>query len=218
LLLYVLRETNFGQDTAKFVKRNRIARKIMGIEQTPSDCRNSVPTVLVDSPRHLQGDDYAIDCIACSSSDSWRRPIKWQTKFGVALLRRNWPDMFHTTIGQTDRELSQRLETATNPHFAALQREKAEKLTQRQKLAGLAKRLRSLEELSLADSYSAGNCQMGTAQFVASLGLSLELGSIRGRDLAKHWRKAKFPQVERLSYVVSYLESIPATQLEEVSA
>jgi hypothetical protein len=88
--------------------------------------------------------------------------------------------------------------------------------------AGILRDLRRLEEITLSDSYGAGNCKPGTTAFCEALGISGLV--MRGRELASRWRKYNREnrklwsngcglEVSLLSRAVSY-----AVQRAEVSA
>lgn len=72
---------------------------------------------------------------------------------------------------------------------AASEAEKRERL--RAEKAQWLRRLRRLEEVSLQDSYSSGNCKIGTASFCSQLKITDE--SISGSGLAQAWKNAQYP-------------------------
>lgn len=114
-----------------------------------------------------------------------------------------------------------RLSTAIDERRRAAERaaSEAERLKRlRAEKAQWLRRLRRLEEVSLEDSYSSGNCRIGTASFCSQLKVSAE--SISGSGLAQAWKKAQYPWNRLFFKVIEEAEkkkSLSAEQPEAVA-
>ena len=175
--------------------------------------RNSVVTVLTGRPFHVGGDDYAVPAVW--KNDSNEHPIQR----GYLLLRRNWPDSFHH-VGELPAaaDVSGILDNASQYYFDRQRSEAERRLSQRQRIANLLRRLRKIGDyhLTLADSYNSGNCHPGTADFAHRLGIGGDI--ITGNKLAKAWRKAAYPQYDRFAPVVLRAEQrIPSQDEPQTS-
>jgi hypothetical protein len=74
---------------------------------------------------------------------------------------------------------------------------------QRVRTAQTARKLMSLSRVSLADSYNAGNCRPGTADFCRQLAVTES--ELTGRELARRWRSAGYPDNSLFVRVVEKL-------------
>jgi hypothetical protein len=86
----------------------------------------------------------------------------------------------------------------------------------RKKTASVLVRLRRIPEVSLQDSYSAGNCKPGTSQFCRSIGVDTE--KVSGRELAKRWQAAGYPmqQIGLFLATIAMAEERSGDNKEEV--
>ena len=113
-----------------------------------------------------------------------------------------------------------RLSTAKDEKRRAAERAASEaerRQKQRAEKVSWLRRLRRLEEVSLEDSYSSGNCKIGTASFCSQLKISSE--SISGSGLAQAWKAAKYPWNRLFFKVIEAAEkkSLSAEQPEAVA-
>lgn len=70
----------------------------------------------------------------------------------------------------------------------------------RKRIADTLRAARRAPALRPADSYAVGNCKPGTSAFIRALGITGD--TAEGRTVAKAWRAAKFPELDRFAAVV----------------
>ena len=75
----------------------------------------------------------------------------------------------------------------------------------REQKATLLRKLRSIPELSLRDSYATGNCAAGTEGFCRQIGVASDV--IGGRELARKWHRSGMPVNHLFSRVVEHVYS-----------
>lgn len=203
--LIVLMRTCSNEQIDKQANRSwGIVDKIAGIA-TRSEWRNHVPTKLIGKVERLQGDDYVCEAV-------------WYTKehgkqSGKVFFRRNWPDCFHLsqeevdTLGDTlANTVSSRIDDSSRWYFQRQEQNELARLTRRQRIARILKATRRIDTIQRDDSYRAGNCKPGTADFIAHL--RIEGDEITGRQLARRWKQSDYYQVDRFAAVVSRKERI----------
>lgn len=148
---------------------------------------NGVPTIITGEPVRCEGNDYKVPC-------TYKTGGEWVD--GYLLIRRGWRGAYHTEDGtMTDRQISRQLDlSASGGWYSA--RDVGELIKQR---AATLRACRSRDEVRLKDSYAVGNCHPGTAAFCETLGINVDV--INGRELAKLWRKAKYPELNLFSKI-----------------
>ena len=112
-----------------------------------------------------------------------------------------------------------RLSTAKGEQRRAAERAaSAEERRQKQRAekAHWLRRLRSLEAVSLEDSYSVGNCKIGTSSFCSQLKISSEI--VSGSGLAQAWKKANYPWNRLFFRVIEEAEKKQAQPAEQPEA
>jgi len=112
------------------------------------------------------------------------------------------------------RVLTDRLADAErNAEYRRRSRRSAEEARrlQRQRTAAVARTLRTLPQVTLADSYAVGNCRPGTAEFCQRIGVTES--ALSGAALCRRWRRAGWPDnslfvrvVERLAQEVAHAQ------------
>lgn len=208
---------------------HRVAFKIMGLMENdrlireeddprPARLSNQVLTLLTGSFVRHHGDDYYAPCIY--SEDSSRDGVNVM-RVGYVLLRKDWPDMIHVKavdFHAHDFNVTTRLDNASFGYFRNIREAALKKLTQNQRIAIVLRQLRSMFlEITVEDSYAVSNCVPGTQAFIKQLTIN-EHQSISGPALARFWRKAKYPQIDRLTNVVYRMLQRHAERIQAANA
>jgi hypothetical protein len=106
-------------------------------------------------------------------------------------------------------ELTSRLDDAERRQEYRLRERRSaaeRRAMQRVRTASTARKLMTIPRVSLADSYSAGNCRPGTADFCQQL--SIPESELTGRELARRWRSAGYPDNSLFVRVVERLYDV----------
>jgi hypothetical protein len=113
--------------------------------------------------------------------------------------------------------ISSRLDESSRYYFNSRRSEAEKAKTQNQRVAAILRSLRSIESITREDSYAVSNCQPGTEQWLNDLALLNKYPDrkdIDGKTLARHWRKAKYTQMDRLAPVVLRLVKLRDERFE----
>jgi hypothetical protein len=94
------------------------------------------------------------------------------------------------------------IDNSCRSYFAQQKREALYRLNLRQRQARIYWACRSIPVFTFAQSLASGNCEAGTRQFLASIGLPVNLDSIEGLTLANQWVKANCPNLDRFINVI----------------
>ena len=103
-------------------------------------------------------------------------------------------------------ELTSRLDDAERRQEYRLRERRSaseRRAMQRVRTAQTARKLMALSRVSLGDSYRAGNCRPGTADFCRQL--AIPESELTGRELARRWRSAGYPDNSLFVRVVERL-------------
>lgn len=171
----------------KIAKNNRRAlATARWIEKHFVASMNGVPTIITGEPQRCEGNDYKVPCTFLYGG-------VWHD--GFVLLRRGWRGAFHAIDDLQDRQVSRQLDLSASNDWRSAGDIK-QLVKQR---AATLRACRSREQVRIKDSYAVGNCQPGTAAFCETLGITTDV--IDGRELAKRWRAAKYPELNLFSKI-----------------
>lgn len=102
--------------------------------------------------------------------------------------------VYHASAGVTIDTIVSQLALREKQRLERLERDRVAKLSERQKLARIARHCRSIDIVSFEDSLSVGNCRAGTMAFMGAVKLDSNVTQISGRLLARLWAKNGYPQ------------------------
>ena len=225
-----LRDAQYVTDTATIQTPHEDGTVTIRTEETRrcvsprQDTVNQVPTIFLDTPTHMGGDDYIVPAL-------WRG-AEMKHCVGWVFLRRGWPDMFHEHIGwtpsnakldvpeklallklshPTPASVTETLEEASRTYFRRTRGAEANLPIDQRRLR-LIRKLRKIPALTREDSYGVRNCQPGTEAFIKALTSKLRRSRVLGDGvtcdgwtMAKAWYKAGYIEEDRFANVVNKL-------------
>lgn len=156
------------------------------VQKHLTNTMSGLVTILTGRPERVSGNDYKCKCLWFADN---------QFTEGTVLMRRNWNGAYHTVQDFTARQITRQLDLSASRSYGY---RNAKDMAKRQ--ADTLRAARSRDKVELAESYAVGNCRPGTKQFCDKLGITDTV--IAGRELAKRWRAARYPDLELFSKVL----------------